>query len=68
MRKRGILLAMFFLLIINCGKLFAQGVPCDDPDVTCPLDTWVLLLAGAFLIFATVRLYKKQKLYNTKQA
>ncbi len=37
--------------------------PCDgsDPDASCPLDTWVFVLAGALVIFAVARLYRKQK-------
>ena len=52
------------LTIMSYASLFAQGTPCGDsgdPDVAseCPLDTWVLVLVAAFLIIATMRLYKK---------
>jgi hypothetical protein len=54
---------VFVLLMLNVVWSFAQGLPCDgtDPDAVCPLDTWVVVFAGAALIFAAVRLYRKQK-------
>ncbi len=53
------------LLLINFYSLFAQGVPCDDPDdpaCNSPLDAWVLILVGIFLIYTTLKLYQKKKL------
>ena len=53
-----------FLLAFSALTLFAQpGEPCngDDPDAYCPLDTWVLVLAGAAMLFAVWHLYRKQK-------
>ena len=58
------------LLILNTAVLYAQpGEPCGgtDPDATCPLDTWVLVLAVIALIFAFSRLYRKQKLESSGQ-
>jgi len=54
---------VFVLLMLNVVFLFAQGLPCGgtDPDEVCPLDTWVLVFAGAAFVFAVVRLYRKQK-------
>jgi hypothetical protein len=41
------------------------GVPCiesaDPMDNTCPLDSWIIVLAAAAFIFAAVHLYRKQK-------
>ena len=56
----------FLLLMFNVVMLYAQpGEPCggNDDDGTCPspLDTWVLVLAGAALIFAAIHLYRKQR-------
>ncbi len=50
-------------LLIIPSSLFAQDFPCGgtDPYATCPLDTWVVVLAGAALLFAVLHLYKKQK-------
>jgi len=51
------------LLMFNVAVVYAQlGNPCNDadPDVSCPLDTWVFVLVGASVIFATARLYRKQ--------
>lgn len=71
--KRKFILVLLVVLLISVSQLFAQGTPCGDsgdPDVPsqCPLDTWVLLLVAAFLIYATVRLYKKQKSHGPAQA
>jgi len=52
------------LLILNSAVLYAQpGVPCGgtDPDATCPLDTWVIVLAIIAVIFAAYHLHRKQK-------
>jgi len=53
------------LLMLNVAVVCAQIVNnCNDgtdPDLSCPLDTWVFFLAGAMVIFATARLYRKQK-------
>lgn len=59
-----------FYILLGCLLLipaasFAQGVPnCtgdDDPYDTCPLDTYVWLLAIIALIFGAVYLYRQQK-------
>jgi len=52
------------LLMLNVAVVCAQITNnCDgtDPDLSCPLDTWVFFLAGVTIIFATARLYRKQK-------
>ena len=71
--KQKFILGLFIFWLLNVPQLFAQGTPCGDsgdPDVPsqCPLDTWVLLLVAAFLIYATVRLYEKQKSHGQVQA
>lgn len=51
------------LLMLNVAMLYAQpGEPCGgtDPDATCPLDTWVIVLAVIAVAFAVFRLTKKQ--------
>jgi hypothetical protein len=63
MKKRFLLTALF--LIANIGLLFAQGeLPCGDGDpdgVTCPIDSWVVVLVIGTLIFAVLQLHNKQK-------
>jgi hypothetical protein len=52
------------LLMLNVAALHAQpGEPCGgvDPDATCPLDTWVVVLAVIATAFAAVHLFNKQK-------
>jgi hypothetical protein len=47
----------------DCGD--GPGLPGQDVDAVtngCPLDTWVVVLVGAALIFTTVQLYRKQQL------
>jgi hypothetical protein len=59
-----IFLGALLLLILNTVTLYAQiGEPCGgvDPDATCPLDTWVIVLAAAAVIFAVMHLNRKQK-------
>jgi len=55
---------VLLLLIINVAVLHAQepscACGCIDPDATCPLDTWVIVLAAAAFVFATLKLYRKQ--------
>jgi hypothetical protein len=58
-----IFLGSLLLLILNTAVLYAQpGEPCGgtDPDATCPLDTWILVLAAIAIIFAAVHLSRKQ--------
>ena len=55
---------VFFALVCNAALLFAQpGEPCGgtDPDATCPLDSWVWVLAAAAVVFAATHLHRKQK-------
>jgi len=56
-------LGIFVLLLLNIVTAHAQGLPCggDDPDATCPLDTWVLILAIMASFFAYLQLSRRQK-------
>jgi hypothetical protein len=61
-----IFLGTMLLLMLNAAVLFAQtgiGEPCEgnDPDSTCPLDTWVIVLAVVAVVFAVIRLRRKQQ-------
>jgi hypothetical protein len=62
-----IFLGTLLLLMLNTAVLFAQGTspgePCEgnDPDSTCPLDNWVIILAVVAVVFATWHLYRKRK-------
>jgi hypothetical protein len=51
------------LLMLNVVFVYGQGEPCGgtDPDATCPLDTWVIVLAAGASIFAAMHLYRKQR-------
>jgi len=50
------------LLMLNTVFLYAQVEPCagTDPDATCPLDTWVIILAAIAFVFTAAHLYRKQ--------
>jgi len=55
---------VLLIFILNSSVLFAQvGEPCGgtDPDATCPLDTWVIMLAMVAVVFAAWHLHRKQK-------
>jgi len=60
-------LTTLLLVVLGSINCFAQlENPCGgngDPDdpTTCPLDTWVVALVIVTLIFATSKLYYKQK-------
>jgi hypothetical protein len=59
-----IFFAALFLLMLNVAVLYAQpGEPCGgtDPDETCPLDTWVIVLAVVATAYAAIHLYRKQR-------
>jgi len=50
--------------MLNVIVLYAQpGEPCGgtDPDATCPLDTWVIVLAVIATVFAAIHLSRKQR-------
>jgi hypothetical protein len=61
--------AAFLLLMLNVFALFAQPTePCAgaDPDTSCPLDTWVIILAAVALAFAAIHLYRKHSDLNNE--
>jgi len=43
---------IILLLLINTVQLKAQGLPCGDPDVDCPIDGPVILLVAAVLLLS----------------
>ncbi len=59
--KAGI--SVFVLTLISIITAHAQGLPCggDDPDATCPLDTWVIVLVAVSSAFAAFTLFRKKK-------
>jgi len=67
MRIKPILTTMLLLVLVNLSCFAQLENPCGgdgDPDdpTTCPLDTWVLILVAGALVFATLHLYRQQKL------
>lgn len=59
-----ILSATILLLLMNVVQLKAQGVPCGDPDVDCPIDTPVFLLAAAILLLAAKKISEANRTKN----
>jgi hypothetical protein len=59
--KAGI--SVFVLTLISIITAHAQGLPCggDDPDATCPLDTWVIVLVVVSSVFAAFTLFKRKR-------
>jgi len=57
--------AITSILLTNVGTLQAQdpGLPCggEDPDATCPLDSWVLILVAITILFAIFRSFYQKK-------
>ena len=56
-------LGILVLMMISVVSAHAQlNLPCggEDPDATCPLDTWVIILVLASGIFTAYRLYRRQ--------
>ena len=56
--------SVVILLLVSIIKVHAQNVlPCGgtDPDATCPLDTWVMVLALASSAFAAFTLFRRKK-------
>lgn len=73
--KVKIFFSALLLLMFNTMLLYAQtttdpGLPCSGNDIdtgNCPLDTWVLVLALATVIFATFYLSRKQSRWRINQ-
>ena len=66
-KEIGLLFTFLFISVAamaqDCGD--GPGLPGQDVDAAsngCPLDTWVIALVGAALIFTTVQFYRKQQL------
>jgi hypothetical protein len=56
--------SLVILLMVSIVKVHAQGgLPCGgtDPDATCPLDTWVIVLVIISSAFAAFTLFRKKK-------
>jgi hypothetical protein len=52
------------LLMFNVVLLYAQVTPppdCSTPDDNCPIDNWIIYLAGGAIIFTVIHLYRKDK-------
>jgi hypothetical protein len=64
--KAGI--SALILILISVITAHAQGLPCggDDPDATCPLDTWVVVLVVAASLFAAYTLYRRQAVVRSR--
>ncbi len=67
MKLPGLLLTLLFIATTvqaqDCDD--GPGLPGVDIDAAtnqCPIDTWVILLVAAVLLFATYNLYKQQKM------
>jgi hypothetical protein len=65
--KIKLFLITVFLILVKLSCFAQLENPCGgtgDPDApsTCPLDTWVFVLVAAFFIYATVKLYRRQKI------
>jgi hypothetical protein len=69
MKKRAFYKILTVLMAIVAlfmpSMILAQdvGQPCDGADAygSCPLDTWVMVLAFAAVVFAVLHLNRKQK-------
>jgi len=59
--KAGI--SLLVLVLISVITAHAQGLPCggDDPDATCPLDTWVIVLVAVSSVFAALTLFRRKR-------
>ena len=59
--------SVLILTLISVVTAHAQGLPCggDDPDATCPLDTWVIVLVIAASLFAAYTLYRRQTAFRS---
>lgn len=47
-----LLATVITLLLMNVAQLKAQGLPCGDPDLDCPIDGAVIFLVAAILFLS----------------
>lgn len=67
LKKTCIFLSVIILLLLmNTVRLKAQGLPCGDPDVDCPIDGPVILLVAAVLLLS-IKKIAGAKLASIKQ-
>lgn len=64
--KTMIFLFLLMLVFAIPAKLKAQGLPCGDPDVDCPIDTPVFFLALVILLLSIKKL-SQVKRYEKSQ-
>jgi hypothetical protein len=52
-----------FISLLFGAAAHAQTLPCGgtDPDATCPIDTWVIVLMAAASFLAVFTLLKRKK-------
>ncbi|MDB5016251.1 MAG: hypothetical protein JWQ84_1083 [Mucilaginibacter sp.] len=69
--KVKIIFSVFLLVTLFNGTIsYAQaGLPCAGTDIdnTCPLDTWVIVLAFLAVAFASFHLSRKQSRWRINQ-
>ncbi|MDB5006934.1 MAG: hypothetical protein JWP45_1327 [Mucilaginibacter sp.] len=72
--KVKIFFSALLLLMFNTMLLYAQtttdpSLPCAGTDIdnTCPLDTWVIVLAFLAVAFASFHLFRKQSRWRINQ-
>ncbi|MGZ3944177.1 MAG: hypothetical protein ACXVJB_04500 [Mucilaginibacter sp.] len=51
------------VLLMLSATVHAQTLPCGgtDPDATCPIDSWVIVLVAGASFFAAYTLFKRKK-------
>lgn len=57
-------LTIILLLLINTVQLKAQGVPCGDPDVDCPIDGPVCFLLVVMLLLSVKKIAEANPTLN----
>lgn len=60
-------LTIILLLLVNTVQLKAQGVPCGDPDVDCPIDGPVYILLSVMLLLSVKKIADANKPSNLKK-